>query len=111
MAPVIVSHSRALERIGSIVFGVRAAAGGSAGAKRGAAAGSAGSGATEGGVSTVWVTRTAEAPSPTQKALHAVLIKRSIGSEISLQASAVPTRRHLEYVDNLGVPRIPGLTR
>lgn len=48
-----------------------------AGAASGAAAGSMEEGAGD-GASTLWETRTAEAPSAIQNAFHAVLINRSI---------------------------------
>ena len=78
-------------------------------ASAGAAAGSPGAGTGEGdGERTLWETRTAEAPSPTQNALHAVLIHRSI--VIVPQASAVPTSLLLEYADKRRLSDIPSLS-
>lgn len=87
---------------------IRAAAGGlDGGATSGAGVGSTGAGAR---ARTLCEMRTAEAPSPTQNALHAVLINRSIVPE-ALQASAVPTLSFRKSPDDPAGSHIPALSR
>lgn len=83
------------DKIGSALLR-RAAAGAGAGATSGAAAGSAiGAAGAGGGARTLWPMRTADAPSPTQNALHAVLMSPSIATSTSEPRANFPPPQKL----------------